>query len=95
MAEDFTKAGFMIRLQTGGLDHAIPTINGWLTRGDGAAIYENHDLGHPDIGHVQIVSYGSAAAQIETVEAPERMPDIGNRINWRYTLIGVYKGEPL
>jgi hypothetical protein len=63
----------------------------WLARGDGAAVYENHDLGHPDVGACQVVSYGSPAAQLETAEPPERLPDIGGRIGWRYTLIGTYK----
>lgn len=36
------------------------------TRGDGVAIYVNNDLGHPDIGQFQIVSYGSDDAQLST-----------------------------
>lgn len=76
-------------------------------RGDGVAIYENLDLGHPDIGQWQIASYGGDNAQLETREdygQPEEelrspdyftygqdtlrttLPDIGGRINWRYTL---------
>jgi len=69
-------------------------INRWLARNDGVAVYENQDLGHPDIGRRQFVSYGSKAAQIETDEPPQRMPDIGGAINWRYQLVGVYKGKP-
>lgn len=64
----------------------------WVGRGGGAAIYENADLGHPDLGQIQIVSFGSAEAQIETEEPPEWMPDIGTAINWRYTLVGTYRG---
>lgn len=71
---------------------SVNIIHGWFDRGDGAAVYENHDLGHPDLGHHQIVSYGSAAAQLETDDPPDRLPDIG-RINWRYLLIGKYRPE--
>lgn len=94
---------FAAQLRDRGYDaDAVATINVWLERGDGAAIYENQDLGHPDVGHVQITSFGSGAAQLEadrypdlTQFPPTRLPDIGNRINWRYQLIGTYRGEPV
>lgn len=63
----------------------------WLDRGDGMAIYENQDIGHLQLGHRQFVSFGSTAAQLESDEPPQRLPDIGNRINWRYQLIGFIK----
>lgn len=72
-----------------------PVVNHWLERGDGIAVYENHEIGHPEMGHRQYVSFGSPAAQLETDEPPQRMPDIGGSINWRYWLIGTYKGAPL
>jgi hypothetical protein len=65
----------------------------WLARGDGIGVYENHDLGHPDIGHKQFVSFGSAAAQLETDDPPTRLPDIGGRINWRYSLVGTHRDK--
>lgn len=70
-------------------------FNRWLDRGDGLAIYENHDLGHPELGHIKIVSYGSQTALLETGTPPERLPDIGVDINWRYQLIGTYRGPVL
>lgn len=70
-------------------------VNVWLARGDGIAVYENQDLGHYNLGLRQYVSCGSSSAQIETNEPPQRMPDIDGYINWRYQLIGVYKGEQL
>lgn len=73
----------------------IAILNRWLDRGDGIAIYENQDLGHPELGHVQFLSYGSPAAQLETEEPPVRLPDIGGAINWRYQLVGVYRGAML
>lgn len=71
------------------------TVNKWLARGDGIAVYENQNLGSRNQGHMQFVSYGSPAAQIELSEPPQRMPDIGGRINWAYQLVGTYKGEAL
>lgn len=77
-----------------GMESAVPTINKWLARGDGAAVYENHDLGHPEIGHKQIVSFGSESAQLETDEPPKTLPDMAT-INWRYQLVGTYRGDLL
>jgi hypothetical protein len=67
-------------------------IQGWIDRGDGAAIYRNHDLGHPDVGMPKIVSYGSKMAQLEVAKPPEQLPDIGGEINWRFQLEAVYGG---
>lgn len=67
----------------------------WLARGDGVAVYRNEDFGSPELGHRQFVSYGSAAAQLEVAEPPTRLPDIGHAINYRYQLVGTYKGDPL
>lgn len=69
----------------------LETVNRWLARGDGIAVYENQDMGHPELGHRQFLSYGSSDAQLETNEPPIRLPDIGGAINWRYQLIGVYR----
>lgn len=71
------------------LNRLLPT---WFERGDGVAVYQNSDLGHPELGDVVLTSYGSHAAQLETDIPPWRLPDglRGNQINWRYTLQGVY-----
>lgn len=63
----------------------------WTDRGDGIAVYENSELGHPELGHRVAVSYGSPAAQIEG-DLPTTLPDgllrgITGGINWRYTLV--------
>lgn len=72
-------------------DEAWALIQRWLARGDGAAVYENHDLGHPDLGEPRIVSWGSPQAVFENVtepgQLPDRLPDWPGQINWRYTLI--------
>ena len=61
----------------------------WLARGDGAAVYENAEVGHPNGGHLKAVSYGSAEAMIKADGPPEQMPDIGQTLNWRYRLKAV------
>ena len=72
-----------------------PVVNQWLCRGDGIAVYENHALDSSNVGAQQFVSFGSSEDQIETSELPQRLPDIGGRINWPYQLIGVYQGDEL
>lgn len=74
---------------------AARQMNIWLERGDGVAIYENVELGHPGLGHKQFVSFGSPKAQLEVDDPPTRMPDIGATVNWRYQLKAVYRGMPL
>lgn len=60
-------------------------------RGDSLAVYENRDMGHPELGHLYFLSYGSPASQIKQGTAPEVLPDIGGIIGWRYWLKGVCK----
>lgn len=68
------------------------TINRWLDRGDGAAVYQNVDLSSLALGHCTIMSYGSSIAQIEEPEPPSRMPDIrGRQPGWRYYLLATIK----
>lgn len=66
-----------------------PIVQRWLDRGDGCAVYENVEIGHPECGHRKYVSYGSKLAQLEVAEPPDRLPDIGATVNWRYYLVGV------
>lgn len=72
-----------------------PVINRWLERGDGCAVYENHAMDGHGHGEKQFVSYGSKQCQLEVEEPPQRLPDIGGMINWKFQLIGTYRGEPL
>ena len=77
------------------LMQAVDRVNVWLARGDGVAVYQNQDMGHPALGETRLVSYGSPTAQLETDDPPVRLPDIGYAINWRYQLVGVYRGSVL
>lgn len=80
---------------------ALPSLNNWLERGDSVLVYENRDLGHPGLGHVVFISFGSAEAQIERTEfatPPEFLPNglpATNYVGWRYVLQGIYQGESL
>ena len=49
------------------------------------AAYENHDLGHWDVGHLKFLAVGP---QNTFKTAPERMPDARGEINWRYVHVG-------
>lgn len=74
------------------------SLQAYLDAGKGVAVYENHDLGHPFLGHAVAFTYGTPEAQFE----PEKFPDgpptqcpdglmkhITGGINWRYQLVGV------
>jgi hypothetical protein len=74
---------------------ALDQVNVWLRRGDGVAVYEAKALDRSDFGARQYISFGSAEAQLEMNEPPQRLPDIGNQINWPYQLVGSYRGKPL
>ncbi|MFH9606904.1 hypothetical protein [Streptomyces sp. NPDC017448] len=73
----------------------LTKMNLWLERGDGIAVYENQDLSHSELGDKRFVSFGSSAAQLETDTPPKQLPDTNKSINWRYQLIGTYKGDRL
>lgn len=67
-----------------------------LDAGKGIAVYENHDLGHPMLGHALGFTYGTPEAQFEgDVESlPPTCPDglakaITGGINYRYQLVAV------
>ena len=61
-------------------------VRGWMDRGDGVAVYRNQAMDSANLGHRQFVSYGSAKAQLEMEEPPQRLPDLGSKINWAYQL---------
>ena len=80
------------------LDQAFwHTINAWIIRGDGVAVYRNQAMDSRGLGERQFVSYGSAVCQLEVSEhdLPVRLPDIGGVINWAFQLEGVYHGKLL
>jgi len=74
---------------------ALDQINGWLVRGDGVAVYEAMAMDRSDFGARKYISFGSKEAQLETNDPPQRLPDIGNQINWQYQLVGSHRGKPL
>jgi len=90
----------MKQLQRTSIEELIPApfrpqANRWLNRGDGIAVYQNQHEEHPEFGRLQLVSFGSTDAQFPTSTPPVQMPDLGDEHNWRYRLIGTYRGELL
>ena len=102
MAEAYTAEKLLALLEDKYGEEAAPEVavqlNTWLARGDGVAVYENHDLSHIDMGHIKITSFGGSQAQLVNADhdpcPPERLPDglPARHINWRYVLIGTYQG---
>ena len=67
-----------------------------LAAGKGIAVYENHDLGHPRLGHAMAFTYGTPEAQFEgdAESLPQFCPDglakeITGGINYRYVLVAI------
>lgn len=73
------------------------TINKWLARGDGAAVYRNENISPMPDSHPEYktVSFGSTAAMLEVDVPPQTLPDIGGQINWRYQLFGTCRGAEI
>jgi len=93
--QDFT-ALIVDQFGEGESNRVLTLVNKWIERGDTALIYRNEELGHPNCGGIQIVSYGGPKAQIERAqfsEPPIGLPDIGGSINWRYRLFARHSGH--
>ena len=69
-------------------------VRKWFDRGDGCAVYRNQALDSARAGHRQFASFGSDKAQLEGVDPPRRMPDIGPSINWAYQLEATIRRTP-
>ena len=54
-------------------------------RGGKWAAYQNHDMGHPALGHLTFLQYGGTCTY---KLPPERHPDTPQMIGWRYTFVG-------
>ena len=55
-------------------------------RGKGWAVYQNMDMGHPDLGRLQFLQYGEGCTH---VTPPSRCPDTHVGSGWRYCYIGL------
>jgi hypothetical protein len=56
-----------------------------LEPGQRWAAYQNHDLGHPDIGRLAFLKVGPGCT---FPTPPERRPDTPDLIGWRYLHVG-------
>lgn len=52
--------------------------------------FQNHDLGHHDLGHLKFLKYGKGCT-FET--PPDPLPDTQTEINWRYVFVGLVNLE--
>jgi len=71
------------------------TLNTWLNRGDGVAIYRNLTVGPLNSNEYKFLSYGSKACMLATETPPKHLPDMHGIYNAGFELQGVYYGEPL
>lgn len=69
---------------------SLELVNQWLSDGRGVAVFENRDMGHPELGYRKYLSRASFKGEV-----PNILPDFGDSINWRYVLVGVYEGPAI
>jgi len=54
-------------------------------RGGDWYAYQNHDMGHPELGHLAFMKCGPGCT---FEEPPGKHPDTPGKIMWRYVLVG-------
>jgi len=60
------------------------------TPGTTWAAYQNHDMGHPNLGHLQFLAVGPGC----TFKTPPRnSPDTPSGLGWRYLHVGTVNLE--
>ncbi len=59
-------------------------------RGGRWAAYQNHELGHPGLGHLQFLQYGKGCTY---VGLPKTYPMDKDALGWRYLLVGLVNIE--
>ena len=60
-------------------------LKSWEEQNCKAAVYQNHDMGHSLLGHLQFLKIGEGCT---FQSPPERMPDTAKFIGWRYVFVG-------
>jgi len=55
-------------------------------RGGSWAAYQNVDMGHSQLGHLQFIKYGPGCT---FATPPPKCPDTAVGFGWRYTFVGV------
>lgn len=79
----------LVSLDADNIEEVRQSLQRWFAEGKGVAVYENHDLGHWNLGHKRFFSYGTPTATFPD-DPPERLPDFPTEINWRYMLAYMY-----
>lgn len=67
-------------------DDALRQMRGSTGEGQRWAAYQNHDMSHSLLGHLQFLRCGKDCT---FQDAPRRMPDTRLGIGWRYVLVGI------
>lgn len=55
-------------------------------RGGKWCAFQNHDLGHPEVGNLRFLQYGGTGSTFAT--PPDRYPDTQHGLGWRYLHCG-------
>lgn len=69
----------------------------WIDRGDVVLIFENADLGHPDLGDVMAMPWTETARPDMPSDGPlpPHAPDSSRGLGWRYVTKYVIRSRPL
>lgn len=72
---------------------AREAVTRWLAEPDTwVGVFENHDLGHPNVGHCFAIPFRLSDGSFEQAEIGKtRAPDTSLYIGWRYILIAKCK----
>ena len=75
--------------------HTWSIIKDWVDEGNRVGVWQNVDLGHPELGHTVCCKVGEFCTYKTDDDVPKRMPDGagGVSIAWRYQLQGVFGAE--
>jgi len=68
-------------------DPEIPSVSLDRMRGLGGdwAVYQNHDVGHRNLGHLSFIKYGPGCTHRVP---PNQHPDTPKMFGWRYLFVG-------
>lgn len=74
-------------------EEVLAKLQDFLKAGHFIGVYENQDLGHPELGHKKFWAGGNGFTVPSPDRFPKCLPDTQTEINWRYWLQGVVLPE--